>query len=317
MAEAIVHPGRRGAFAQSSAFGLGVGRIVGMAQFADVLRPDLVLAPAEHRGPRGIHAEKIAVEIRDAEQIIGDAPDALALPRPLGDLRFERVVELDQCLFARAQRRLRAHPLSRLDHRGQHAADAGRLGLVGHGAVAQREAHVLPLTAPALHPPWHVLGEERGTASGQDVLVERSELVIDLRPSLAQRSAQGGRVLLAEDRPIAVVVDQDQLGSPAQRLREPGGEHQADRPFERRRPMFRRAERGPGPVEFAHPACHLAFALPGGRREPRRDRRRCFGGCRHHDRGLGRWRFENGLHRPVQRTCPAFVPTRRSNTEGS
>ncbi len=295
MAEAVLHAHRRDAIGEPCAAGLGMGGVVGMAQLGDMHRADLVLAPAEYRGPRGIDAEKIAVEIRDAEQILGNAPDALALPRLLRDLGFQRVVELDQRLFARAQRRLRAHALGGLHHRGQHAADAAGGGLVRHRAVADGEARVLPVAAAALHPPRQVLREERRTPARENVLVERPELAVNLRPGLAQRLAQHGRVLVAKDRPVGIVVDQDELGAPANRLGKARRQHEPDRPFQRRRPAFRRPERSFGPVELAHAARHLAFALAlGGTRRERRLPGR--GGGRHHDRGRGRRGFQNGLH---------------------
>src|ERR1700680_429916 len=73
--------------------------IVGMTQFADMHRLDLVLAPAEQSGPGRIHAQKIAVEIRNAEQILGDVPDAVALQRSPFDFLLELFAELAQLNF--------------------------------------------------------------------------------------------------------------------------------------------------------------------------------------------------------------------------
>ena len=180
VAEAVLHADGRNALGEPRAPAIGMWRVVGMAQLAHMHRADLVLAPAEHRGPRRVHAEEIAVEIRDAEQVLGDAPDAVALARLLRNLGFQSVVELDQRLFAGTQRDFRAHALGRLHHGGQHAADAAGRGLVRHRAVADGEARVLPFAAAALHPPRQILGEERRTPAGEDILVERPELVIDL-----------------------------------------------------------------------------------------------------------------------------------------
>src|SRR5580700_3857531 len=73
--------------------------IVGMTQFADMHRLDLVLAPAEQSVPGRVHAQKIAVEIRNAEQILGDVPDAVALQRSPFDFLLELFAELAQLNF--------------------------------------------------------------------------------------------------------------------------------------------------------------------------------------------------------------------------
>src|SRR5580700_5825034 len=73
--------------------------IVGMTQFADMHRLDLVLAPAEQSVPGRVHAQKIAREIRNAEQILGDVPDAVALQRSPFDFLLELFAELAQLAF--------------------------------------------------------------------------------------------------------------------------------------------------------------------------------------------------------------------------
>src|ERR1700686_3364652 len=73
-----------------------MGGVVGMAQCADMHRFDLVFAPAEEPAPGRIHGKKIAVEIRNAEQILRDVPDAVALQRPPFDFLLELCAELAQ-----------------------------------------------------------------------------------------------------------------------------------------------------------------------------------------------------------------------------
>src|SRR6202051_3746032 len=73
--------------------------IVGMTQCADMHRLDFVLAPAEQPAPGRIHAQEKAVEIRNAEQILGDVPDAVALQRSPLDFLLELFAELAQLAF--------------------------------------------------------------------------------------------------------------------------------------------------------------------------------------------------------------------------
>src|ERR1700684_1389167 len=73
--------------------------IVGMAPLSDVHRLDIVLASAEQPAPSRVHGEEIAVEIRNAEQILGDVPDAVALQRAPLDFLLELFAELTQLAF--------------------------------------------------------------------------------------------------------------------------------------------------------------------------------------------------------------------------
>src|SRR6516165_227278 len=58
--------------------GNGCCCIVSMAQLVDVQLFDFGLAPAEQICPCGVGAEEVAVEVRNAEQILGHLPDAIA-----------------------------------------------------------------------------------------------------------------------------------------------------------------------------------------------------------------------------------------------
>ena len=99
VAEPVLHPHGRHALHQLLAPRLGMGGVVGMAQCADMHRLDLVLAPAEEPAPGRIHAQEIAFEIRNAEQILGHVPDAVALQRALFDFVLELFAELAQLAF--------------------------------------------------------------------------------------------------------------------------------------------------------------------------------------------------------------------------
>ena len=54
-----------------------------MAEIVDVHGLDLVLGPAEKPGPGRVGAEEIPAESRNAEQVLGHVPDAVALARAL------------------------------------------------------------------------------------------------------------------------------------------------------------------------------------------------------------------------------------------
>src|ERR1700733_2594589 len=82
MAKTILDPhGASTLGKSSSAFGTDQ-QIVRMAQFVDVQRLDLVLAPAERFRPGRVHAREVAIEIAYTEQVLGYLPDTVTLPRP-------------------------------------------------------------------------------------------------------------------------------------------------------------------------------------------------------------------------------------------
>src|SRR5262249_35705323 len=173
VAEAVLHA--HGGNALRQALGVGGRGVVRMAQLAHVHVPDLVRGPAEQGGPGRIDAGEVAVEGRDADQVLGDVPDAVALAGALGDLLFQPLRGVPQQALARGAFR-------GLDGGRQDAADAVGGGLVGDRAVAEGEAGILPPVAAPLEPPRVVAGEERVALAAQDRLVERPELVIDFRP---------------------------------------------------------------------------------------------------------------------------------------
>src|ERR1700676_1311888 len=111
--------------------------IRGMTELADMHLPDLVLAPAEKRGPGRVDADEVAIKIRDAEEVLGDLPDAVALAGALRDFLLERARQ-------RAQRLFLAGAFGRLDAGGKNATDAVRRAIVGDRAVADREASFFP-----------------------------------------------------------------------------------------------------------------------------------------------------------------------------
>src|SRR5580704_17676125 len=98
--------------------------IIGMTQLSHVHRLDLVFCPAEQPAPGRIHAQKMAFEIRDAEQILGDVPDTVALQRSPFDFLLELFAELAQLAFDAVA--LMFGPLARGDVAGDlRGADDG------------------------------------------------------------------------------------------------------------------------------------------------------------------------------------------------
>ncbi len=102
--------------------------------------------------------------------------------------------------------------LRRLDARHEHAADATRL--VEDGAVGEGEVRLLAVPR-ALHQQEQVLGPRRRPGL-HDPLVEGPDHVPDLGPALVARLPEGARVLVAEDGPVAVVVDLCEVRPPPQ-----------------------------------------------------------------------------------------------------
>ena len=200
-----------------------------MPQRRDRHREQLLLAPAEDRGGGGIDAGPAPREIRHPDQVVGDAPEPVALARARRDLLLERFVEP-------LQRHLGVLALGRLDRGHQHAADARRRRGVRHRAVAEGEERLLgdPVAARDREP--QILGEERAALAGEDRTMDRLELLLQLRPRLAERQPERIRVLVAEDRQVAVIVDQHEVRPPAQPHRKRRGQDGGDHQGEARRP---------------------------------------------------------------------------------
>ena len=91
--KAIFYPYGRPAARELIARGERMRRIVRMAQLVHVQAFDLRVAPPERLRPRRIDADEVAREGRNAEQILGDVPDAVAFARAPFDLGLEPLVE--------------------------------------------------------------------------------------------------------------------------------------------------------------------------------------------------------------------------------
>src|SRR3981189_3750061 len=65
---------------------------------------------------------------------------------------------------------------------------------------------------------------------------------------------------VAQDFPIGIVVDRDELGTPADRHRETAGKDQRDTQLQAGGPCFARTERRVGPVLFKGEGLHVGRA---------------------------------------------------------
>ena len=124
-------------------------------------------------------------------------------------------------LTQRAQLPLAVHLLRRLRHGREHAADAGPLdGLVGDRTVRDDEMRLLQEPAP-VDQQVQIVAPRRRLAAVRG-LDHRADHVPDLRPAFGGRLAHRPRVLVAQHRPIRVVVELDELRAPPQQHRRIG-----------------------------------------------------------------------------------------------
>ena len=163
-------------------------------------------------------------------------------PKPLGLVGL-RLLHLHLCGHVAA------------DH--QHAADAGRCGLVIDRRVAVRPPDVLAHVAAGD-------GNELPLVPGRalpchDELDLRADGVPDLRPDLSPRTSERrGMAIRPDQGAVGVVVEAGKRFAPPDEHWVLGGEHQAHDGLERLRPRFRRPDRRLRPIVSAHERAHLA-----------------------------------------------------------
>ena len=179
-----------------------VGRAVRVAMVDDVVKlpPHHVLLARESQ-----HAQ---------EGLVAKLGHAVAVE---GVKRFAGgIEEVLQVGSAVAQRLFGGDPRRGLHGGDQDSANTRRRNGVRRGAVAQGEPGVFPGVAAAVDAQENVLGEHRGTGAVEDRLVTGLQLRPDLGPRLPRGPAQGPGMLVAEDRAIRIVIDQDEVRPPAQ-----------------------------------------------------------------------------------------------------
>ena len=112
------------------------GPSVRMAQLAHVHRFDLVLTPAEQIAPGRVDAEKVAIEIANAEQVFGHFPDPIPFACALFHLGLEPIGE-------GLQNFLVTHALGSFKGGGENTTDPVRTRQVpgsGYGLLGARSA---------------------------------------------------------------------------------------------------------------------------------------------------------------------------------
>src|SRR5438270_13745037 len=134
------------------------------------------------------------------------------------------------------QRLLLAAALRRFHAGRENAADPVRRSFIRYRAVADGKSSVLDNRALAPDGPRVIFGEIGFALAAQNRFVQRAELGVDFPPDLTQRTAQGLRVLVAQNGPIGIVVDEDQLGPPSNCHREPRSEYHRDAELQTLRP---------------------------------------------------------------------------------
>ena len=112
---------------------------------------------------------------------------------------------------------------------------------VPDGAVGEGEPGFLGIAVPQ-HYQRQVFMERR--FPGKGAVHQRADVRPDIRPYLGERLAERLRMLGAEDRQIAVVIEERQFRSPGYEHRELGIEQEADDRTQGLRPCLRQCQAG-------------------------------------------------------------------------
>ena len=156
-------------------------------------------------------------------------------------------------LAERPEPPLAQNPAGRLAHDAEHAPHAARL--VAHGVIGDVEVGLLGI--PVSLEVEEVVARPEGLAGAHHAFEQRLEHVPDFAPTLPRWLSERGRVLGAEDRPIGVVVERDEVWTPEQDDLSLGGEQDAHRRAQALGPLGHGTQRRPRPVERAHAVAHL------------------------------------------------------------
>src|ERR1700761_5353556 len=84
VAKAVFHAHGAGALGETSPSLMANRRVIRMAQYVDMQRPDFLFAPAERLRPGRVYGWEVALEIANTQQVFRNIPDPVALARPLG-----------------------------------------------------------------------------------------------------------------------------------------------------------------------------------------------------------------------------------------
>ncbi len=186
---------------------------------------------------------RLARRVRLGPRLLGVGPRRLALgeePRPLG-LRL-------------APGDLRAH----VEQRHEDAAHLARL--VAHRHEGERDRHVVRRRLGPAPPERVDLLGLRDRLTRPHAIVHRLGEVAHLGPARVRGLPEPLRMLAAEERDVAIVVELDELRPPEDDGGEAEGEHGRGRRAETLRPRLDGSERGGGPVVRAAARAQLAGA---------------------------------------------------------
>ena len=201
--------------------------------------------PPRHRSVHGVEHDERHPEGVLRQDFLSAAPGRCIRVR----LRCPR------CQVAHgAHAALAQHAPGGLDAGDEDAADA--VILLADRAVREGEVALLGEAVPAERK--HQIVRVHRAARFHDAAEHRSDHVADFHPAFEQRLAERIGVLRAKDRDVAVVVEHDQLGSPAHQHGETRFDADARCRPKALRPPFRGPQRGGGPILGADPRCHLA-----------------------------------------------------------
>ncbi len=156
-----------------------------------------------------------------------------------------------------AQPALAEHPLGRLDDRDEDAAD--RSVLVADRAVGEREVAFLDIAVAVER--QQLVDEGTGLAGRKHPVEHRPDEVPDLGESVGGARTERARMLgRAENRPVGVIVELDELRPPGDVHGIAGVQQDAERRPQALRPALDRPERRRRPVVGADQRAHRAAA---------------------------------------------------------
>jgi hypothetical protein len=187
-----------------------IGPVVRVHQVHEWLVGHFLHRPAEGLGQRRVGGDEAAGGERgDRHQVLRQAPHAVALGRMGRRLVREVFVRLAQFLFLLAQVGDRLHLAGGFEHGAEDAAD--RTGFVADRAVRERVPCLLRV-AVALDHDRQILEEAALALEG--AAGDGADRVPRFRPYV--RKAPAERFFFAKQRHVSVVVEGDEVSTPAQ-----------------------------------------------------------------------------------------------------
>ena len=206
-------------------------------------------APQGERGAVGV--ARVDECEGDVEGVSADRVDE----RARGILDAPRVARAEGEIAEQLEAPLTEDLLGHLAADAEHPADDARVVLDG----AVREAEVRFLAVAGALERQLLRGDPVRHTGRHHSVDHRADGVPRFRLRLADRAAEGVRVLVADQADVRVVVDLDQLRPPEEDHRVARREQRLDRAAQILRPRRHRPDWCLRPVERAHACAHLSF----------------------------------------------------------